>query len=251
MLRSTTRELLALGLADAYPKGGLIWWNTDYPNYFMFEAEPDYDYYVSVEYDTDVNLSLDELVAEVARRQLDFVSLPIRQDLDHWYWTKPHLGAYSRDAIRASLNCIAIYSNRAIRLLLARRQAMTIEYAAGRLAFWPGNEVFSATEISLAGYRSASLEEFGDASLYEWHPPHLEDDLPYLGDRDFLHPVLDQPRFIKSLLKFEFDLSSYFFPSSPLRQKLSRFPAAAYVPHMAGAFRDQAMVKLRQAFGSL
>lgn len=251
MLRSTTRELLDLGVAGAYPKGGLIWWNTDYPNYFMFEAVPDYDYYVSVEYDTCVNVSLDDLIAKVAGRGLDFVSLPTRQDLDSWYWTKPHLGAYARDDIRASLNCIAIYSNRAMRLLLARRRAMTLDLAAGRIGFWPGNEVFSATEISRAGYRTASLDEFGDASGYEWHPPHLEDDLPYLSDRAFLHPVLDQPRFIKSLLKFEFDLSSYFFPSSPLRQKLSRFPAAAYVPHMPGAFRDQAMVKLRQALGSL
>ena len=63
--------------------------------------------------------------------------------------------------------------------------------------------------------------------------------------------VLDQPRYIASVLKYEFDLSSYFVPGSPLRRQLARFPARDYVPQMPGAFRRQVMVKLRQALGSV
>jgi hypothetical protein len=251
VIRTSAQDLVGLGLADAFGKGGLIWWNTDYPNYKIFIDQPDYDYYVFGEYDTCVNRPLEALVAEVAARGLDLVTLPTRQDLDSWYWTKFHEAAYPRAEIRGSLNCFAIFSRRAMQVLLARRRAMALDYAAGRLSFWPGNEVFVPTEIARAGMNSASLSEFGDASAYEWHPPHLEDDLPKLDRHIFLHPVLDEPRFIQSVLKFEFDLSSYFVRSSPLRRQLARFPARSYVPQMPGAFRRQVTVKLRQALGHI
>ena len=56
VIRTTNAEILALGLANAFGKGGLLWWNTDYPNYLAFEKLPSCDYYVFAEYDTCVNL---------------------------------------------------------------------------------------------------------------------------------------------------------------------------------------------------
>ncbi len=251
VIRTRNAELLELGLANAFGKGGLIWWNTDYPNYLFYTLHSDYRYYMFVEYDSCVNIDIDEFLADIAKRQCDFVALPTRQPKQSWYWTKFHEAVYSFDEIRGSLNCISVYSNRALRQLFDRRRDMTLEHSAGRLTFWPGNEVFIATEIARAGYSSASLEEFGDASGYEWHPPHLEDDLPDRTHLAFLHPVLDRSRFIQSILKFEFDLSSYFFASSPLRQQLAQFPASSYLPHLPGAFRRQLMVKLRQSLGAI
>ena len=250
VIRTTNAELLALGLADAYGKGGLIWWNTDYPNYLAYQRLPGYGHYMFVEYDTCAALDIDAFVAEVAARQLDLVALPTRQDKASWYWTKWHEAAYAYDEMQGSLNCVSVFSGRAMDLLLRRRQEMAREHAAGTLKFWPGNEVFVATEIGRAGYRFASLEEFGNADRYEWHPPILEDDMPEAEDL-FLHPVLDRRRYIASVLKFEFDLSSYLTPSSKLRRELARFPARDYVPHMPGAFRRQVMVKLRQKLGAI
>lgn len=251
VLRTTNTSLIGMGFANAFGKGGLIWWNTDYPNYVLYEHDPTYDYYIFVEYDTCINMPVDALIAEVAARGVDYVGLPNRQDLGKWYWTPFHEKAYARDDIRGGLNCIAIFSNRAMRLLLDRRRDMARQYEAGTLRFWPGNEVFIPTEIGLAGLKAASIEEFGDASQYEWHPPHLEDDLDTLQHRTFLHPVLDRRRYIQSVLKFEFDLSSYFASSSKLRRQLSRFPPGDYVPLMPGAFRRQIMVKVRQALGHI
>ena len=181
----------------------------------------------------------------------DFVSLPTRQPKQSWYWTKFHTAVYPVESIQGSLNCISVYSNRAMQHLFKRRLEMTQAYQAGDLKFWPGNEVFVATEMALAGYRCASLEAFGDASHYEWHPPILEDDLEQHASATFLHPVLDTDRFIASTLKFEFDLSAYFFANSPLRRTLARFPARRYLRHLPGAFRRQAMVKLRQSLGAI
>ena len=250
VIRSTNDDLFALGLANAYGKGGLIWWNTDYPNYLALDRLPDYDYYVFVEYDSCANLDMDAFVTAAAEREADLVALATRQDKASWYWTKFHLPIYQYDEIKGSLNCISIWSRRAVAQLLARRQEMTIEYQAKRLSFWADNEVFVRTEVERAGFRFISLEEFGDASQFEWHPPILEDDL---ADQTgtFLHPVLNRPRYIASVLKFEFDLSSYFDRKSPLHRTLSRFPARDYVPQMPAAFRRQVIVKLRQALGAI
>ena len=206
VIRTTNSELLQLGLANAYGKGGLIWWNTDYPNYLAAERLPGYDYYIFVEYDSCANLDIDAFVDAIEARGADAVALPTRQPKSSWYWTKFHQRVYSYEEIRGSLNCISAFSARAVRLLLSRRRALTVEHQAGRLEFWPGNEVFIATEIHRAGYRFASLEGFGDVSQYQWHPPILEEDL---GEQTgtFLHPVLDRSRYIASVLKFEFDLS--------------------------------------------
>lgn len=250
VIRTTNAEILALGLANAFGKGGLLWWNTDYPNYLAFHKLPPYDHYVFAEYDTCVNLHIDALIATLADRGVDFLSQPTRQDKDSWYWTSFHEAVYSRAEMQGSLNCFSVFSHRAMQVLMDRRVAASQKHAAGRMTFWPGNEVFVATEVARAGLVSASLEEFGDARKYEWHPPILEDDLAATPGV-FLHPVLDRKRYIASVLKFEFDLSSYFFASSPLRRELGRFPARDYLPHMPGAFRRQVMVKVRQKMGTI
>lgn len=250
VIRTTNAELISLGLADAYGKGGLIWWNTDYPNYLARLRLPGYTHYVFFEYDACINLDLDNLVAQLAADGVDLLALRTRHEIATWYWTQFHTSVYPRDEIRGSLNCISVWSARAVDQLFERRRQQGRERAAGQLKFWPNNEVFVATEIARAGYRFASLEQYGDASDYEWHPPILEDDLPQHTGA-FLHPVLDRPRYIASILKFEFDLSSYFVPNSPLRRELARFPARDYVRRMPAAFCWQVMVKLRQKMGAV
>ena len=204
-----------------------------------------------VEYDSCAQIDIDDFISTIAQRKIDFVALPTRQPIKSWYWTKFHAPVYPVGDIQGSLNCISVYSGRAMQHLFHRRLEMTQAYQAGVLKFWPGNEVFVATEMALAGYRCASLEEFGNADRYEWHPPILEDDLPLHQSAAFLHPVLDTHRFIMSTLKFEFDLSAYFFASSKLRRILARFPVRLYLRHLPGAFRRQIMVKLRQSLGAM
>ena len=166
VVRLTTEKLVAMGLADASPRGNLIWWNTDYPNYYLRREADAFDYYVFVEYDAAVLAPLDDVVAEVAARELDFVTLPTREDRVEWHWTRLHEQVYPGDALKRSLNCVSVFSARAVDLLLARRLEMTAEYHDGRLAFWPMNEVFVASEMARAGYRTASLAEFGDVGRY-------------------------------------------------------------------------------------
>ena len=191
VVRLTTEKLVAMGLADASPRGNLIWWNTDYPNYYLRREADAFDYYVFVEYDAAVLAPLDDVVAEVAARELDFVTLPTREDRVEWHWTRLHEQVYPGDALKRSLNCVSVFSARAVDLLLARRLEMTAEYHDGRLAFWPMNEVFVASEMARAGYRTASLAEFGDVGRYHERPALRVRPVPVPPTPP---PAVDRPR---------------------------------------------------------
>ena len=229
---TTNDDLLGLGLANRFEKGSLIWWNADYPSYAFHHAFPDYDYYVFVEYDSLVRRPLAPMVQEVARRRLDFVAAPIGRPLATWFWWPYARQVYGADELRASLNCIAFYSNRALTMLFERRLAMGRD---PRIRSWPISEAFVATEIERAGYTAAPLSMLGDDGAYDWFPPVLEDDIDGLDAGVFVHPVLDEPRYLKSILTNGGHWRDYFIASSPLRKRLSRLPKESYAPLLARA----------------
>ena len=225
-------DLLRLGLANRFEKGSLIWWNADYPAYAFRQAYPEYDYYVLAEYDSLVRAPLAPMVREVARRGLDFVAAPITPPLPNWFWWPWARQVYGADELQASLNCISFYSNRTLAMLFERRLAMARDPA---IRHWPISEAFVATEVARAGHASAPLAMLGDDSAYAWFPPILEDDLDALEGEMFVHPVLDEPRFLKSMLANGRRWRDYWSRSSPLRTRLSRLPEESYAPLLAHA----------------
>ncbi len=229
VLATTNDQLLALGLPNRFEKGSLIWWNNDYPTYAFAQAHPHYDYYVFVEYDSIVTEPIARIVAQVARRGLDFVASPIHGALKNWFWWPYARQSYSAAELRASLNCIAIYSNRAMRVLLERRLAMGRD---PRVKSWPISEAFVATEIARAGLATAPLGDFGDVTHYDWFPPTLESDVDGLPAGAFIHPVLDTPRYVSSVLRYGDSWRDYFNPNSPLRQRLGKCPPETYASRL-------------------
>ncbi len=225
-------DLLELGLANRFEKGSLIWWNADYPAYAFRQAHPQYDYYVMVEYDSAVRAPLAPMVREVARRGLDFVAAPIAPPLAGWFWWPWARQAYGAEELRASLNCISFYSNRTLAMLFKRRLAMAHDSA---IRHWPISEAFVATEVERAGHAAAPLGLLGGDGAYDWFPPVLEADLDALAGEVFVHPVLDEPRFLRSVLANGSHWRDYFVPASPLRTRLSRLPRESYAPQLAGA----------------
>ena len=248
LIRTTNADLIAMGLADRAERGSLLWWNTDYQNYFVRDRQPGFDYYLCVEYDTRIIGSIDSFVAAAQAAAADMVSLPTRQPKAEWMWTRYHARTYGYDAVRGSLNCISLYSARALDHLKERRIAMSDEDRRSEVPFWPGNEVFAATEIAKAGYKFISLSEFGDTDGYEWFPPLLEEDVDETGRPGFLHPVLEKASYIHSLLRFENSLPAYFDKGSALRRKLARFPTEDYAPLLAKAAFTRARMRVRERF---
>ncbi len=224
VVRTSNAALVAAGFADRFEHGSLIWWNADYPHYTFFEAHPDYDYYVFVEYDSLIQAPVAELVAAVAASGADYVAEPIAETMERWWWSARHRPTYASGEIRGALNCISILSPRALAHLGQVRRRMGGE----RVGYWPLSEVFVATEVHRAGLVARPLSQFGDVSRYGWFPPCLEADLAGQAGRTFLHPVLDPARYVALTLRSNAAPLAFLWPGSRERRLLARLPASSY-----------------------
>jgi hypothetical protein len=129
-----------------------------------------------------------------------------------------------------------------VEFLLERRRSLTALYEAGEIASWPNNEVFIPTEMYNNDFVVRTIAEFGRTDRYGWWPPTLEDDLPLLQDQAFLHPVLDERRYVASCMRFS-NLLSYrsYFRDSQLRNLLSRWSPWTLAPVFVKELARQAL----------
>ncbi len=229
---TTDDSLLALGLPRRFEKGSLVWWNNDYPQYAFQRQHPGYDFYVFVEYDSLVRHPIAPMIQQIAAKQLDFVAAPVAQPLKKWLWWLYAQQTYTASELHASLNCVCVLSNRALRMLFDRRLAMGGDQS---VKWWPLSEAFVATEVARAGYAFAPLSGFGDDDAYRWFPPTTEEGVTTLDGAVFVHPVLDPPRYLNSLLRHGADWRTCFDRSSQLRQCMSRLPQKARLPLLTRA----------------
>jgi hypothetical protein len=216
-------DLAKMELALVTTHGSIIWYNTDYPNYAAFTQLEAFDYYVCIEYDACVTLDIERLVAHLERDGVDYLGFPIRKPARKWPWYKMHREIYGDDML-VYLSCLAVFSHRAMALLLQRRQEMSREFRAQSLNFWPNNEAFIPNEVKNAGMRLASLSDYGDVSAYDWWPPCEERDLPQVQNGAFVHPVLAGMRFARSVVHHEPSIFAFFNPGSALHQRLRHVP---------------------------
>ena len=113
--------MIAQGFAKGDPNTSLFWHSADLSLYRLFESQPGYDYYVTVEYDAIVNGDADRLVAAVAAKNYDFVGQEVAKAVAEWPWTKTCNRIYDPAILRPYLNAIAFYSARAVPVLRDRR----------------------------------------------------------------------------------------------------------------------------------
>ncbi len=215
--------------AAGLPRRGeqnLMWFNGDYPLYLFLQRFPDYDFYVQLEYDVVLNTDLDDLVARAAADGTDFIGLTKGEPVEVWAWRHTCTDAYAGPDIRYQLICLCLLSRRALEHLSARRVALSAELGDDRA--WPFCEGFIATEIRLAGLKGAELSDYLDTSSYDTWPPYVESDLPGLSRAPVVHPVLDKPRYVASLLKYKVGLGGYVNPMSLFHRKLRRLPTREY-----------------------
>ncbi|GCE84996.1 hypothetical protein MSKU9_3137 [Komagataeibacter diospyri] len=248
VLRTCNAEMLALGFANRFEKGSLLWWNADYTHYQVQAQIPDYDYYLFVEYDACIAGNGTRLLADMIADEADFISHPLDAG-PAWYWHRFHTGIYPAGQLRASLNCISFFSRRALNHLAQRRRAMSANM--DETGFWPLGEAFVASEVAAADLTFIPLARYGDVSRYSWFPPILSTGLvlPQSG-HTFLHPVLDQKRYIASLLRQTHFVRHYFMRGSTLRRELSRFPGAISRRQLYRAAMLRAAERLRQVCGA-
>ena len=79
------------------------------------------------------------------------------------------------------------------------------------------------------------LGEFGGVDKYNWWPPIHEEDLPSLQDQAFLHPVLDERKYVASCVRYG-RLRSYFLRDGQLRRLLKRSSLRYTLPSLITEF---------------
>jgi hypothetical protein len=233
VVRMTEDEAVGLGL----PRRGeqnLMWFNGDYPLYFFQQKFPSYAYYLQLEYDVVVHTELDALVARAAADGVDFLGLTKGEPAAVWAWRHTCIDAYDAQAIRYQLICFCLFSHQALARLFARRLELASALRADQA--WPFCEGFIATEIHLAGMKAAELSAYLDTSAYDTWPPYVETDLPELAGAPVVHPVLDKPRYVASLLKYRVGLMGYVNPMSLFHRKLRRLPLSEYRDALVSSF---------------
>jgi hypothetical protein len=246
VIRATQADMAELNVALEPPES-VFCYNVDYPLYYFFLRNRSYDYYLMCEHDAVLNIDIDEFVRTAHQDRVDYAGFP---SAEIGWPLQTGEDAYPKSfTLHQWLNCVSLHSRRSIEFLLERRQVLSRQYAAGEIATWPNNEVFIPTEMFNNGFIVRTLADFGKVDRYNWWPPTLEDDVPLLPDHAFLHPVLDERKYVISCLRFS-DLLSYkcLARNSQLRRLLNRWTLLSLAPIFFKEFVRQAVRKLMPTF---
>ncbi len=238
VFRLTDAQILDAGYVAA-GEGSIQWYSGDVPLYMFYAAYPDYDYYLQMEYDVNFHLDVDEMVGRIAHDRADVVALTKPEAHYEWPWLASCLDVYRREEVRHQLICIGAFSNHALAVLSRERLAQAERYKAGEIKAWPYCEGYLATEAVRRHLAVCELSDYGDIGAYDWWPPYLERDLPRLGRHAFVHPLLDEGRFIPSLFKMPLSLRTLLYPASWFHRKLRRLGPLGYARALrSGLFLD-------------
>jgi hypothetical protein len=246
VIRATERDMAKLEVV-LYPPGKVFWYSVDYPLYYFYLQNKSYDYYLMCEHDAVFNIDIDEFVRMADRDRVDYVGFPLAPS---GWPLRTGEGVYPKSfKLYQWLSCISLHSRRSVEFLLERRQVLTRRYTAGEITNWPNNEAFIPTEMHNNGFVVRKLGDFGKVEKYDWWPPSHEDDLPLLQDQAFLHPVLDERRYVVSCLRYSDLLSySYFSRDSQLRRLLDRWSPLSLIPVFLKEFTRQVIRQVMPAF---
>lgn len=220
-----TADFGALGLPE-YPTGRSLWYNGDYPLYALADAFPDHDYFVMSEFDVAVNIEVDALMREAARRELDVIAHDIRPASEDWFWYRN--GRANYETPYRSLIFFLVVSRRAIEVLRSARLAGASGGAPD--ADWPFCETFVPSVIAARPeLRMAELREFADTSLLAFRPHLCMDDARTRAPGSLAHPVLGRRRFVPAVVA-EHPPASWFAEGSHMRRILGETPFAEVAP---------------------
>jgi len=244
VVRLTEQDMVDMGLPRA-GTGNLLWFNGDYPLYCFLKQHGSYDYYLQLEYDVVLNADVDGLISRVAADKADFVGLTKGEPVHEWAWLFTCQDIYEPVEVQYKLICLSLFSRRALQALTARRLQMAAQLQSGVIKTWPFCEGFIATEMGRKDFVSIELSQYINTDAYDSWPPYVESDLPIMTDRPVIHPVLDQERYVSSLLKYKVGLIGYMDINSLLHRKLRRLPADAYISALLRSFSQKAIRTMR------
>ncbi len=244
IVRITEQDVVAQGFARA-GEGGLFWFNGDYPLYYFRQLCGQYRYYLCLEYDVVLNVAIDAFMRAVMADGTDFVGLTKGDPPPQWLWSKTCLDTYRLEDVRSQLISLSVFSGRALDLLAERRLEQSRARREGDE--WPYCEGFVPTELALNGMTITELSRYGSTDGYDHWPPFLETELATLSGYPFVHPVLDQDRYVASMLKWPIGLKNFLNVNSLVHRKLRRLPLPRYVGAISSGFSTRVARRVQRA----
>lgn len=229
------------------PRGSVFWYNTDYQVYSFFNRTPSIRYLLICEYDCIVETDITALLQCMESEDLAFVGEEIRTPRDAWHWREFARPYYPADLdYIGRLVCCSGFSRPFAAQLAEARRSHTQQFIEWRARGdqesdlpWPNNEAFVGAEIARLGAKTMPLSAFGSTRRYDWAPPYPEFLFPNNEGRGFIHPVLDTPRYLKSLKKMNWSPNSILDAHSPLSLQLADADPRHYILSFAAYFAEQ------------
>ena len=183
---SHTDDFSLFGL-PSFPEDQTLWYNGDYPLYYLQFKFPQASHFIMVEYDVVVNTPLLPVFRQAAVQNIDLIAHNIVDAEPGWFWASLVAKHFSRP-MQAFFPFLLV-SARAIKHLLYKRRSID---ASDLRSFedWPFCEAFIPSAlIDLADYKADELQAYATLSHYTLanvlHPRH-----PYaLEEGTIVHPV--------------------------------------------------------------
>jgi len=192
-----------LGLRDFLPKK-LLWYSGDYAFYFFYDAHPEYDLYVMVEYDVHfTDRALDDFYRYILENEADFYGVYLQEANEGWLWRRA--AEVFNDKVYQVFGPIVGLSNRAVARLYMKRIEQGRMVATGKVEdVWVNCEAFMPTEAIAAGFKALSLDEGLNIRQTHFNTSRLMclETLSREGDGDEIsHPVLPRAAYVVKLLR--------------------------------------------------
>lgn len=194
-----------LGLYASTPN--MLWRCGDYALYAARRALPDYDAYWMIEPDVRLCSSRpsDILAKFPPVEDADFLAANLRPADADWNWTRTM--DESDGPIWRCLFALVRLSARAIDAMLVQRRNLSRLFAESGKdpAFWPNDEVFTASTLAREGFICRDLNAFGqiyDPVGFSFWLPVSEREYAAAGREGWIyHPVLSGQRYFIKLFR--------------------------------------------------
>lgn len=195
----------ALGLYACAPNP--LWRCGDYGLYLARQALPEHDAFWMIEPDVRLfSRSPSSILANFpSPEDVDFLAAHVRPAGPDWNWARTMDPA--EGPIWRCLFALVRLSGRALDAMLAERRRMStlFEGRGSDPAFWPNDEVFTASTLMRQGLACRDLNDFGqiyDPIGFSFWIPLSEREVAASGQEGWIyHPVLSGQRYFMKLFR--------------------------------------------------
>lgn len=164
-----------------------LWGCADYQLYLMRKLYPEYDYYWQTEYDMFYNdTNYNSFFDLYKNNNADLLITYYEKADDSWCWTKNVDWIYESEEMMKCFFPILRISAKAIDYLYKRRIEIETDFEKIQPdsdAIIPNSEIFTATELTNAGFRCENLKDFHNVRC---HPDIIKKEIN--AKRRLYHP---------------------------------------------------------------